>query len=48
MKTYPLADTAVILFDLYVWKRLGFDSESYGTAVTASSVYFKSVAFKFG
>src|SRR5271155_3691651 len=48
MRTYPLADTAVVLFDLYFWERLCFDSESHGTAVTASSIYFQSLAFKVG
>lgn len=46
-ETYPLADTAVVLFDLYFWERLGFDSDRYGTAVTASGVSFESLAIKF-
>jgi hypothetical protein len=37
-KTYPLADTAVVLFDLYFWERLGLDSERDGTTMTASSI----------
>lgn len=47
IKTYSLADTAVVLFDLYFWKWLGLDSDRYGTAVTASGVYFESLPFKF-
>jgi hypothetical protein len=48
MKTYPLADTAVVLFDVDFGKGLGLDSECYGTAVTASGVYFQSFAFEVG
>ena len=48
METYSLADAAVVLFDLYFWERLGFDSEGHGAAVTASGVYFEALAFKFG
>jgi hypothetical protein len=46
-EAYPLADTAVVFFDLYFWERLGFDSDRYGTAVTASGVHFESLAIKF-
>jgi hypothetical protein len=46
MSTYPLADTAVVLFDLYFCKWFGFDSDCYGTAVTASGIYFETLAFK--
>mgnify|MGYP003623000741 CR=1 FL=1 len=46
--SHSLADTAIVLFHLYFWKKLGLDSESHGTAVTTSSIYFETVAFKFG
>jgi hypothetical protein len=39
-KTYPLADAAVVLFDLYFWERLGLDSDRDGTTMTASSIDF--------
>lgn len=45
-ETYPLANTAVVLFDFYFWERLGLDSKSHGAAMTASSVYFESLAFE--
>jgi hypothetical protein len=37
-KTYPLADAAVVLFDLYFWERLGLDSECNGTTMTTSNI----------
>lgn len=46
VKTHPLANTAIVLFDFYFWKGLGLDSKRYCTAVTASCVYFESLAFK--
>jgi hypothetical protein len=47
-RTYPSADAAVVLFDLYFWERLSLDSECDSAAMTTSSIDLQSVAFKLG